>query len=166
VFSNNVCVYSHFISCGAFFLLLSAWVIILFLLFYSGIRLSYLTDLLSLRLVGAVGARIYVSSSYSQRVSHLVSIGIYTWTIEIDGIFAVAVKLRCSRSKSTLDNDYVLQSSDVQLTRAQTGIYFLYNIFKVMAKLAGRHLFCQQWRRKHEAPLAGGSVSMPPSYWG
>jgi len=34
--------------------------------FCSGTRTSYLTDLLALRLVGAVEARIFMSSSFSQ----------------------------------------------------------------------------------------------------
>jgi len=40
---------------------------LLMLLFYSGTRPSYLTDLLSLTLVGVIGSRINVRSSYTQR---------------------------------------------------------------------------------------------------
>jgi len=39
----------------------------LFLKFYLGLWPSHLMDLLSLRLVGAVGARINVRGSYSQQ---------------------------------------------------------------------------------------------------
>ena len=39
---------------------------VIFLLFYFGTGLSYSMDLLSLRLVGVVGARDYAGNSFSQ----------------------------------------------------------------------------------------------------
>jgi len=41
--------------------------------FHSGTQLSFITDLLSLRLAGAVGARNYVRSLYSQRVPRILT---------------------------------------------------------------------------------------------